>query len=180
MVVLEGSRYKPPAEIAGQCGMRISDLARIAGVTVRTLRHYYQIGLLAEPTRDSNNYRRYDVHHLIRILRIKRLSEIGFSLVSIRDLLKNSVDSAEQALAALDLELEERIKKLTRQRELIATLGSNRGALDIPAEFAALYNILSGDMSEGDQHVTRELLVLLAHVSGKSDASALSKFYEAW
>ena len=40
-------------------GMRVlrsGDVAKLAGVTVRTLRHYRRIGLLPEPPRDDNGY----------------------------------------------------------------------------------------------------------------------------
>ncbi|MFI6030714.1 MerR family transcriptional regulator [Amycolatopsis magusensis] len=50
--------------------LRTSELAEVAGVTVRALRHYHQIGLLAEPPRSAGGYRRYDVGHLVRLLRI--------------------------------------------------------------------------------------------------------------
>ena len=35
----------------------ISQLARHAGVTIRAVRHYHQIGLLPEPERDASGYR---------------------------------------------------------------------------------------------------------------------------
>ncbi len=50
--------------------MRSRKPASLAGVTVRTIRHYHQIDLLAEPPRDANGYRRYGVQHLVRLLRI--------------------------------------------------------------------------------------------------------------
>jgi DNA-binding transcriptional MerR regulator len=39
--------------------LRIGELADLAGVTVRTIRHYHAKGLLAEPPRDPSGYRRY-------------------------------------------------------------------------------------------------------------------------
>ena len=39
--------------------LTIGQLAAYAGVTVRTVRHYHQIGLLPEPERDASGYRRY-------------------------------------------------------------------------------------------------------------------------
>lgn len=40
--------------------MRSNELAKLAGVTVRTLRHYHAIGLMAEPSRAENGYREYE------------------------------------------------------------------------------------------------------------------------
>ena len=39
--------------------MRSNEVAKLAGVTVRTLRHYHQLGLLSEPPRRANGYRDY-------------------------------------------------------------------------------------------------------------------------
>jgi hypothetical protein len=39
--------------------LTIGQLAAYAGVTVRAVRHYHQIGLLPEPERDASGYRRY-------------------------------------------------------------------------------------------------------------------------
>lgn len=39
--------------------MRIGELAALAGVTTRTVRHYHRVGLLPEPGRRVNGYRDY-------------------------------------------------------------------------------------------------------------------------
>ncbi|MFD2466244.1 MerR family transcriptional regulator [Amycolatopsis silviterrae] len=44
------------------------------------MRHYHEVGLLAEPERLANGYKQYGVVHLVRLLRIKRLVGLGFSL----------------------------------------------------------------------------------------------------
>ncbi len=54
--------------------MKSSELARMAGVSVRTLRHYHAIGLLPEPPRGDNGYRDYEPTHLLRLLRIRQLA----------------------------------------------------------------------------------------------------------
>ena len=51
--------------------MRSGEIARLAGVTVRTLRHYRSIGLLPEPNRSDNGYCEYTLDDLLRLLRIK-------------------------------------------------------------------------------------------------------------
>ena len=63
--------------------MKSSELARMAGVSVRTLRHYHAIGLLPEPERADNGYREYGAEHLLRLLRIRQLATLGFSLEQI-------------------------------------------------------------------------------------------------
>lgn len=68
--------------------MRISEVARLAGTTVRTIRHYHAIGLLAEPARLPNGYRDYSAADLLRVLRIRQLASLGFSLGQVPQVLE--------------------------------------------------------------------------------------------
>lgn len=54
--------------------LTISQLAAYAGVTVRAVRHYHQIGLLPEPGRDRSGYRTYD-GAVVRLIRIRTLAD---------------------------------------------------------------------------------------------------------
>jgi DNA-binding transcriptional MerR regulator len=45
----------------------VGELARLAGVTVRTLHHYDRIGLVQPGERTAAGYRSYDVHDLDRL-----------------------------------------------------------------------------------------------------------------
>jgi hypothetical protein len=57
--------------------LSIGEVARLAGVTPRTVRHYHATGLLAEPSRDSPGYRRYGAADLIALVRVVRLRALG-------------------------------------------------------------------------------------------------------
>ena len=61
-------------------------LADLAGTTVKAVRHYHTVGLLEEPDRAANGYKQYGVRHLVRVLRIKRLADLGLPLAQIADL----------------------------------------------------------------------------------------------
>ena len=52
----------------------ISQLAAYAGVTVRAVRHYHQIGLLPEPERDASGYRRYGASAVVTLIKIRALA----------------------------------------------------------------------------------------------------------
>lgn len=86
---------------AGLRALRSGELAKLAGVTVRTLRHYRTIGLLPDPPRDDNGYCSYGIEDLVRVLRIKRLASLGFSLDDIKGMLDDmdAVTSSVQAAA---------------------------------------------------------------------------------
>jgi DNA-binding transcriptional MerR regulator len=58
-------------------------LAQLAGTTVKTIRHYHSIGLLEEPERAGNGYKQYGTAHLVRLLQIARLRELGMPLADI-------------------------------------------------------------------------------------------------
>ena len=66
--------------------MRISELARRAGVTVHALRHYERLGLLL-PARSASGYRDYPESMRREVVFIAMARRIGFSLPAIAELL---------------------------------------------------------------------------------------------
>ena len=65
----------------------VGQVAGLAGVTVRTLHHYDEIGLLSPGDRSRAGYRRYDEPDLERLQRIMFYRELGFSLDDITAML---------------------------------------------------------------------------------------------
>ncbi|UJP09216.1 MerR family transcriptional regulator [Microbacterium sp. KUDC0406] len=65
----------------------IQEIARLAGTTSRTLRHYDDIGLLTPTRIASNGYRHYDEAALVRLQRILLLRELGLGLPQVADVL---------------------------------------------------------------------------------------------
>ncbi|NLA53128.1 MAG: MerR family transcriptional regulator [Clostridiales bacterium] len=77
--------------------MNIKELAKLSGVSVRTLHHYYHIGLLC-PKRDPNNtYRKYEQTELDRLQQILLFRGCGFSLFVIGQLLDSPAFDPEDA-----------------------------------------------------------------------------------
>lgn len=78
---------------------RIGELARMAGVTERTLRHYDKIGLLVPTAIDrASGYRWYGVAALSRLERIRGLQRLGLPLRDIADLVEAPDVHVRQAL----------------------------------------------------------------------------------
>ncbi|MBO1900900.1 MerR family transcriptional regulator [Leucobacter weissii] len=100
--------------------MRIAELAELAGVTVRTIRYYHQVGALPEPPRRSNGYRDYNADHLVTLLRIAQLTGSGLSLAHAGALAAESSGSSDEVLDEIDRALETRIAALTEQRTRLA------------------------------------------------------------
>lgn len=133
--------------------MKSSELAHLAGVSVRTLRHYHAIGLLPEPPRRGNGYRTYDATHLLRLLRIRQLASLGFSLDQIGPML-NDLD-AERAegeelgtesaklLDDLDRQLQRQIAQLEQQSELLRGIRDSRAVPDYPASASSALEAIS-------------------------------------
>ena len=123
--------------------MKSGELARLAGVTVRTLRHYRDIGLLPEPARTDNGYCDYTGDDYFRLLRIKNLSSLGFSLAEIKTFLDHPETAPDSNLDALDARLAENIEKLNAQRRTIALLKASQASVDMPPLFADFLALLS-------------------------------------
>lgn len=111
------------------------EIAELAGTSLRAVRHYHEVGLLAEPERRANGYKQYGVAHLVRVLRIKRLGDLGFSLSQIADM-GDADDHPEDALRTLDAELAATIERLQRARMELGVLLRRPAPTDLPPEFA--------------------------------------------
>jgi DNA-binding transcriptional MerR regulator len=118
------------------------ELAELAGTTVNTVRHYHRIGLLDEPERRYNGYKKYGVRDLVALLRIRRLAELGVPLSRIAEVSRGS-DHAPETLRELDAELAADIERLERARADIAVILSEEAPPDAPAGFAAVASHLS-------------------------------------
>lgn len=68
----------------------VGEVADLAGVTVRTLHHYDEIGLLSPGDRTAGGYRRYDEADLERLERVLFYRELGFPLEEIATILAGS------------------------------------------------------------------------------------------
>lgn len=98
----------------------IQDIARSAGTTSRTLRHYGSLGLLRPSRVGSNGYRYYDQAALVRLQRILLLRELGLGLPAIAEVLEGKQDDAEALRTHLAL-LEKERQRVGRQIESIKT-----------------------------------------------------------
>jgi len=104
----------------------VGQVANLAGVTVRTLHHYDEIGLLAPTDRTSSGYRSYGVTDLERLRRILFYRELGFPLDEIATILADARADAAEHLRRQHRLLSDRIERLQAmaaaiEKELEAT-----------------------------------------------------------
>jgi DNA-binding transcriptional MerR regulator len=113
--------------------LTISQLAAYAGVTVRAVRHYHQIGLLPEPERDASGYRRYGATAVVSLIKIRTLANAGVPLSQIGQMLQAGAPAFAEAVERIDGHLREEIERLETSRKQIAQLAAG-DSLVLPPE----------------------------------------------
>ena len=76
----------------------VGALARLSGVTVRTLHHYDSIGLLSPSARSAAGYRLYSEADLLRLRQVLFYRELGFGLDEIAEILADPADGTDDHL----------------------------------------------------------------------------------
>lgn len=113
--------------------LTIGQLAASAGVTVRTVRHYHEKGLLPEPGRDRSGYRRYDAAAVVELIRIRTLADAGVPLSMVQELLGADDDDFAEAVQQIDERLRDEIHALEAHRARVAQLAAG-DRLALPPE----------------------------------------------
>jgi DNA-binding transcriptional MerR regulator len=92
----------------------VGEIARLAGVTVRTLHHYDEIGLLSPSGRSAAGYRRYSEADLERLHQILTYRELGFPLEQIAEILADPGADPMDHLRRQHRLLRERLERLAK------------------------------------------------------------------
>lgn len=99
---------------------RIGEFSQLGQVTVRTLRHYDELGLLKPSYVDTaTDYRYYQADQLPRLNRILALKDLGLSLDQVASLLGNDLP-AEQLRSFLETKRQELVRQLTEGHARLA------------------------------------------------------------
>jgi DNA-binding transcriptional MerR regulator len=150
------------------------EIAELSGTTVKTVRHYHEIGLLEEPDREPNGYnKRYEVRHLTRLLQIKRLTGLGLSLAQVAEL-GTAAHGHPSVFQEIDAELEATAERIQSIRQELAVLSRPGATPDVPTAFhevaqplrdndRALLTIYSQLFSEESMDALRQLLATNPH-----------------
>jgi DNA-binding transcriptional MerR regulator len=97
----------------------VKNLADIAGVSIRTLHYYDEVGLLRPGSRSESGYRYYGEEAIIRLQQIMLFRELGFSLEEIKEIVLRPDFDVLEALQSHRILL---TKKIERISELLATV----------------------------------------------------------
>jgi DNA-binding transcriptional MerR regulator len=107
-------------------GYTVKQVAKLSGVSVRTLHHYDQIGLLKPDCVGANGYRYYGRDELLRLQQILFHRELGFPLEEIRQMVDAPDFDRTAALRAHRAKLEAETR---RYRRLVRTIDETLAAL---------------------------------------------------
>lgn len=111
--------------------MHIGELAERTGLSLRTIRHYDEIGLLKPSSRTDGGFRLYTQPDLERLLLIRRMKPLGFALEDMVELLR--IMEARATAPGDDPTVDEKLAAyLTEARERRANL---RAQLEMADEF---------------------------------------------
>lgn len=99
--------------------LKVGELARRTGLTVRTLHHYDEIGLLSPSRRTPSGHRLYALAEVRRLQQIASLRQVGLSLEDIRRCLDRPEYTLDQVL---EMQIRRLDDEMSRQRELLERL----------------------------------------------------------
>ncbi|MFJ4027140.1 MerR family transcriptional regulator [Paenarthrobacter sp. NPDC089989] len=158
----------------------IGELAAACGVSVRTLHHYDQIGLLSTNERTSAGHRRYGEDDVRRLYRIKALQMLGLPLASIADALGSSDDVA--SLRGLLQQQLDHVQQHARQVRLLEDrLGELLARMDGPVIPTTEQFMTTLEMiTVFENHFTPEQREQLAEKRNELGAEKIEAAKEQW
>ncbi|WP_136607427.1 MerR family transcriptional regulator [Paenibacillus dokdonensis] len=113
---------------------KVGDLAKLTGLTVRTLRYYDQIGLLSPSSQTESGHRLYSESNLSRLHQILSLKELGLSLEEIKSALSDGQISPLEIVGLQINQIQEQIKlqqKLLEQLRHVSKLMQGQAELTV-------------------------------------------------
>lgn len=133
----------------------VKALAKLAGISVRTLHHYDKIGLLHPGERTEKGYRIYEKAELLRLQQILFYKELGFSLNEIKDILDDPGFDLIKALEFHKKEIQEHQKRLTH---LIQTINKTIHSLKNPTNMLTDEEMYEGFKKEEVKAMREEVI----------------------
>ena len=119
----------PPGKLES---FTISQAARLTGIKAKAIRYYESIGLLPPPARRPNQYRRYSMADVNRLILLRRIRSLGVPLTEAKSLLQGATQARRSQV----------------QQDLLALVQARLAALD--QEIAELY-LLREDLEQYQQ-----------------------------
>jgi DNA-binding transcriptional MerR regulator len=129
-----GQQLAPTKELIMNRYWKVGDLAKLTGLTVRTLRFYDQIGLFSPSGQTGTGHRLYNEADLARLQQIVSLKELGLSLEEIKSVLAGEQISPLDIVTLQMARIKEQIelqRKLLVQLERVSRLMQGKAPLTV-------------------------------------------------
>lgn len=119
--------------------MQIGEVAERTGLSLRTIRHYEEVDLVIPSARSKGGFRLYAKSDVDRLMVVRRMKPLGFTLDEMRDLLEITDQLSAHEVRAPEPAVRERLRKqLDDYRELAdARCETLRTQLAAAEDFAA-------------------------------------------
>lgn len=157
---------------------RIGELAKATGLTVRTLRHYDQIGVLRPRMRTEGGYRLYGEAEIRRLQQIRSLQALGFSLEQIGTMLDGDEASLLEVIdwqfAAIERELAT-LQRVRARLQAVSRVLQRTDSVDVD-ELTALMK----EMTMVEQYYSEEQLETLAARRAAYGDEQIAQFEQQW
>ena len=139
---------------------KVGELANETGLTVRTLHHYDQIGLLNPSQETEGGHRIYSTADVEKLQKIITLKQLGFSLDKIKDMIASPKFSLRSATTQLRMEIEKRKADLddieSRLRDAEQFQGSGEVRSDQILQLLSRMNLFERHLTQEQQDLIRQ------------------------
>lgn len=166
---------------------RVGEVARLTGVSIRTLHHYDHLGLLSPSGRSDAGYRLYDDADLLRLQQILTLRYLGFQLARIGELLGRPDFDVAASLRIQRRIMRRRIGELRRIDTALEGLLTHRRAtgewgwqLVVGASAAARQGLDRKDDEMADYYTPDEMKAAMAEVGAGISPEEIERIEAAW
>jgi DNA-binding transcriptional MerR regulator len=113
-------------DLAADRQLKIGDLARITGLSIKTIRYYERRGLLEQPPRTEGGYRLYGPEEVARLQFVQRAKLLGLTLEEIRELVELAARCNEgEIVLRLEKVLEAKLEETERKMAELAAFRQN-------------------------------------------------------
>ena len=158
--------------------LRVGDLARLTGKSVRAIHLYEELGLLRPATRSSGGFRLYERGAVERVRWIGLLHGLGFSLQEMHDVLQGwwkselGPEAMERLRGLFQRKLEQTRRTIERQRQLEAELRQGLAYLET-CKVCPTHESVQGCVSCSQDHGMEREPALLAGITSVQESAAV-------
>lgn len=158
--------------------LRVGQLAKRTGLTVRTLHHYDELGIVSPRRRSAAGYRLYGEDDVARLLQVVLLRRLGLSLAEVRA----SLDDPRHALpTALRTQASRLRAQIAHEQRLLARLDSLAGRLEQDGNGAGNDVLETLEMlTMFEKYMTEDQLATLAERKEQLGAEHIAEVEAEW